>query len=144
MHVGFAFTYCVVQFTMWTVLHSVFLLWGVRKPFSYQRFKKSGRITYAHIISVIFGVTVPLPSALLPMIDGYVITATPTAVCAGRNLDVTYYTFILPMSVSLGTTSCLLVLIVWTIFKVSSYPHAGLGYSINWRESTSFMHSCMM
>ena len=69
------------------------------------------------------GVIVPIPSALLPLIDGYVVTATPTIVCAGRNLDVTYYTFILPMSVTLGTTSCLLVLIVWTIFKVRKLGH---------------------
>ena len=120
---GFVFNYCVVQFTVWTVLHAVFLLWGVRRPFSYQRFKNSGRIVYAHIVSVILGVIVPIPSALLPLIDGYVVTATPTIACAGRNLDITYYTFILPMSVTLGTTSCLLVLIVWTIFKVRRIGH---------------------
>ncbi len=106
---------------MWAVLHAVFLFWGVKFPFSYRQLRVQKRIRYAHIISVILAVVVPLPGALIHLKDGYVSPNPPANACAGRNLDFTYYTFVLPISVMIGTTSCLLVLILWTIFKVLIY-----------------------
>ena len=113
------FTYCSEQITIWGGLHAVFLFWGVRYPFSYRQLKISGRIRYAHIISVILAVVVPLPAALVHLKDGYIITANPTLVCAGRNTDFLYYTFILPISVVLVIATCLLVFMCWAIFKAS-------------------------
>lgn len=93
----------------------------MRYPFNYRMFKLSGRIRYAHISSVILAVVVPLPAALVHLKGGYVITASPTLVCAGRNTDYNYYTFILPLSIILTITMCLLVLIFWTVLKVRDY-----------------------
>ena len=97
---------------------AIFLLWAVLDPFGFDQAKKLGKLGYAHIISVVLAVVVPLigPCALLR--DGYVVTSFPSLVCVGRNLDVTYYTIILPMSLIAATMSYLLLLFFWTILKV--------------------------
>lgn len=118
---GLVFTYSLQQICIWGALHAAFIYWGMRYPFSYRMFKISGRIRYVHVISVILAVVAPLPGALIHLKDGYIITANPSVICAGRNTDYTYYTFILPLSVVLAITMCLLVLIFWTVLKVSGF-----------------------
>ena len=117
-YAGVAFNYAVVQGCTWAMLHAIFLFWGVVFPFSYRQLRISGRIRHAHIISIILAVVIPLPAGLIHLVDGYIFTANPAFACAGRNLDITFYTFILPISVIICITACLLVLILWTIFKV--------------------------
>ena len=97
---------------------AVFLFWGVVYPFSYRRFKESGRVRYAHIISVILILVIPLPLALVHLKEGYIITATPPYGCFGADRHYNFYAITLPLSITLVITTCLLVLIFWTIFKV--------------------------
>ena len=103
---------------MWIFLHSIFLFWAVVFPFNYRQLRISRRIRYAHIISVVLAVVVPLPAALVHLKDGHIAYYTPTILCQGRNRDYAYYTFVLPVSIIMCITSCLLVVIIWTIFKV--------------------------
>ena len=118
LRLGFLFTYGLEQLSMWGLLHAVFLFYAVVFPFSYRRLKLSGRIRYAHIFCVVLALVIPLPAALIHLKDGHNSIYTPTLVCAGRNTDYTYYTFVLPLSIILCVTSCLLVGIIWTIFNV--------------------------
>ena len=104
---------------MWGGIHAGFVFWGLKYPFNYRMFKISGKIRYAHIISVLLAVVLPLPGALVHLKGGYVITASPSLVCAGRNTDYTYFAFTLPLSVLLVITTCLIALILWTVLKVS-------------------------
>ena len=103
---------------MWAFLHGIFLFWAVVFPFNYRQLRISGRIRYAHIISVVLAVVVPLPAALVHLKDGHIAFITPALLCQGRNRDYTYYTLVLPLSIIMCITSCLLVVIIWTIFKV--------------------------
>ena len=103
---------------MWIFLHGIFLFWAVVFPFNYRHLRISGRIRYAHIISVVLAVVVPLPAALVHLKDGHIAFISPTLLCRGRNEDYAYYTFVLPVSIIMCITSCLLVVIIWTIFKV--------------------------
>ena len=104
--------------SIWGGLHAGFLFWSIKYPFNYRMFKLAGRTRYAHIISVVLAVVVPLPLALAHLKSGFIITANPSLVCVGRNRDYTYYTFILPISIIVAITSNLLVLIFWTVLKV--------------------------
>ena len=103
---------------MWAFLHGIFLFWAVVFPFNYRQLRISGRIRYAHIISVVLAVIIPLPAALVHLKDGHIAYHTPTLLCQSRNRDYTYYTLVLPVSIIMCITSCLLVVIIWTIFKV--------------------------
>ena len=118
LRLGFLFIYGMEQIFLWVLLHTVFLFWAVVFPFSYRSLKISGRIRYAHIFCVVLAVVIPLPAALIHLKDGHNSIYTPTLVCAGRNADYTYYTFVLPVSIIQCVISCLLVGIIWTIFNV--------------------------
>lgn len=117
--VGFVLTYGVGNLCFWGFLHTVFMFWGVVYPFSYRQLKISGRIRYAHIISIILASVYPLPAALIHLQDGYIVTRSPAYACLGRNTDHTFYTFVLPVSIILAAIVCLLVLVFWTILKVN-------------------------
>lgn len=110
--------YCLEQLTIWILIYAVFLYWSIAFPFNFRQLKTSGRIHHAHIISVILAVFVPLPSALVHLQDGFVPIDNPVHFCVGRDVDYVYYFNILPISIILSITSCLLVLSIWKIFKV--------------------------
>ena len=100
------------------MLHAIFLYWAIGFPFSYRKFRLKNRVRSAHILCVIFALILPLPGALVHLKDGYVYPTTPVYACLGRNFELTYYTLIVPVSIALCTTACLLVLVFWKIFKV--------------------------
>lgn len=79
----------------------------------------SGKARKAHIISVLVALTVPLIGALAPLKDGFLSSRNPTLTCIARNADYVYYFLVLPCSIVLGLASCLMVVNIWVIFKVS-------------------------
>jgi hypothetical protein len=139
--IGFAFNYILVQISVWTVLHAIFLFYGVAFPYSFRKLRNSGRIRYAHIISVILAVLLPAIGPCVLLRDGYVIISTPTLTCVGRNLDITYYGVILPISILTCITSCLLVLLFWSIFKVMLLF---LWLKINSHTSSMVIPDCLL
>jgi hypothetical protein len=122
-YTGFVFSYSLEQISLWSLLHASFLLWAVRDPIGFRLFKKVGRMGYAHIISVVLVVLIPLIGPCLLLRDGYIVTSFPSFACVGRNLDVIYFAIILPVSLFTGVTSSLLVVFFWTLFKVNLIGH---------------------
>ena len=117
-HAGIVFFYTGMQTSMWAVLDAVFFFWAIVAPFSYQQFKLSGRIRIAHIISVLLGLLVPLPTPLIQLVYGYTNYYAPVIYCIGYDGDYIYYTWLLPNSIIIGITTFLQIYIIWTIFKV--------------------------
>ena len=101
------------------LIFTLFLFWGVVFPFSYRQFVNLGRLRYAHAISSILGVILPLLPALVHLKDGYILSINPPYICFGRNGDITFYLVILPLSIMLGCGLCLLTIVLWTMFKAS-------------------------
>ena len=105
---------------MFGLIHTVFLFWSVVFPFNYRKFRMSGRIRHAHIISVVLAVVIPIPAPLIHLKDGYEFTSSfPAVHCIPRNVGLTFYTMVIPISILLCITTYLRVLIIWTIFKVN-------------------------
>ena len=94
------------------------MFWSVAYPFSFRQLKITGNIRYAHIISILLALLIPLPSAFTQLVDGSVFVTSLVLPCLGRNTDYIYYTFILPISLLLGGGLVLLVLVIWILFKV--------------------------
>lgn len=107
-----------VQLAVWMLLQAVFMFWSMAYPFSFRQLKISGRIRYAHIISVVLALLIPLPSVFTHFNGGNIYITSSVYPCLGRNYDYLYYSFILPMSILEVGGMILLVLIIWTIFKV--------------------------
>ena len=118
--IGIWLIYSLDQICILAVLHTGFLYWSVAFPISYRQFKISERIRYTHIICVVLAVVIPIPCGLVPLKDGFIGVGEPT-VCGGRSLDYSFYTLVIPISITIAITSCFLVLIIWTIFKVHKY-----------------------
>ena len=108
----------IVQITLWGTFHAVGLYWGVAFPFHFRRFKSEGRIKYVHVTTVIVVLLLPMIPALVPLVDGYAITLGPSDLCVGSNMDITYFTVILPISVLMATSSTILIILFWIVFKV--------------------------
>ena len=120
LHTGIVFSYVVIQTGVWAVLDAVFFFWAIVAPFSYQQFKKlSGKVRIAHIISVLLGLLVPLPSALLPLVDGHTQYYSIVFHCTPANEKYVYYTLTLPLSIFAGISTLIQIYTTWTIFKVA-------------------------
>ena len=125
MYAGIVDTYGIVQLTLWVAFHALGLCWGIVFPFHYRRFKIEGRIKYIHVTTVVFALVFPAILALLNLIDGYSIAPGPIDACTGRNVTITYFTTILPVSVLLAVATSVLVILFWKIFKVrNTMQHA--------------------
>ena len=117
IYAGVTYVYSLWQVNIWMLLFAVVLFWGVRYPFNYRMTKNTGKIRYVHIASVALAVFFPLVAVLVNLRDGYMISFDSPHICVGRDLNYSYYTFLLPLSIVLGATSLLLILIFWTIFQ---------------------------
>ena len=111
--------YALIQTGVWAVLDAVFFFWAIVAPFSYQQFKLSGKTRIAHIISVLLGLLVPLPSGLLPLVDGHVMSFSRILYCTPANSNYMYYTLTLPLSIFAGISTFIMIYTTWTIFKVA-------------------------
>ena len=118
LFIGMVYVYGVLQLNIWAMFHALGLCWGLVFPFHYRTFKAEGKIKYIHITTVIIALLVPSLPALLYLKSGYAALFTPTRVCTGRSLTVTYFAFLLPSSIILATTTFALGVVFWTILKV--------------------------
>ena len=112
-------TYGLGQISLWIVSHALGLVRGVAFPFFYRKIKGEGKLKYIHISTVITALVLPIVPALLHLIDGYVVTTSPVDICVGRNVAITYYSFVLPISILFATTTTVLILLFRKILKVS-------------------------
>ena len=134
--------YCFVNIAVWGSLLAAFVYWSVGHPFSFRQLKVTGRIRYAHIISILLSLIIPLPSAFAPLIDGSVFTTSLVLPCLSLNADYVYSTFILPINILLGIQVVLLVLIIWILFKVRGTAHGGLSGNLVWRRQVLLHVEC--
>ena len=119
LHTGIVYSYALVQTGVWAVLDAVFFFWAIVAPFSYRQFKEfSGKVRIAHIISVLLGLLVPLPSALLPLVDGHTQYFSLVLYCTPASEKYTYYTLTLPLSIFAGISIFIEIYATWTLFKV--------------------------
>ena len=120
MFVGIAFYYTLMQSTLWVLFYVTALFWGIAFPFHYRNIKANGYIKYIHITAVAVAVLVPLVSSLAPLKDGFIPPRSTPIVCIAANADYTFYTLVLPISILLAISTCLLIFTFWIILKVSN------------------------
>lgn len=94
------------------------IFWGLALPFKYRTMMRTGQMLYVHITILLIGFLLPLPFALPQLKKGFVGVEFPTPVCVGRDIDFSYYLFILPQSIMICASVILLVLVFRIIFKV--------------------------
>ena len=120
LYTGIVFSYVLVQTCVWTVLDVMFFFWAIVAPFSYRQFKLSGKIRIAHIISVLLGLLVPLPSGLLFLVVGHTQSFSLVLFCTPVDENnYIYYTLTLPISIFAGISTFIQIYTTWALFKVA-------------------------
>ena len=110
-YVGIVFTYILAQLGLWIFFHSLGLFWSVAFSLHLRKFRAEKKIKYIHITTILIALFLPLGYS-------YSLGNTPTVVCLGRSIAVTFYSFVLPLSIISEIVTSLLVILFWIIFKV--------------------------
>ena len=82
--------------------------------------KAEQKLKYYHITTVLLALILPAFPALIHLRDGYTIADTPTTLCVGRNVAVTFFALILPLSGLMAVATSALIIMFWKILKVNT------------------------
>ena len=86
--------------------------------FTFGVMKTGKTLKYYHITTVLLALILPTLPALIHLYDGYTIGNSPTTVCLGRNVAVTFFALILPLSGLIAVASSALIILFGKILKV--------------------------
>ena len=136
-------TYVLIQLTIWWLFHTAIIFWKVIFPFHSRSFEKSGKMKYVHVICALAGIVGPFASIVASMgkfsVDvqktsdestsqaqlflqggmGYGLTRFPALLCTGTNKNVVFYSLVLPIDLALAVGCTLLLVIFWSVRKVT-------------------------
>ena len=118
LHVGIIYTYGEAQLGYWTAFHAIGLCWGIIFPFHFRQMKTGQKLKYYHIMTVLLALILPAFPALIHLHDGYSMGYSPTTLCFGRNVAVTLFALILPLSGLMAVATSTLIIVFWKILKV--------------------------
>ena len=129
---------------MWWLFHTSALFWKVVFPLHARNM--SGKIKYIHVTSVILGILLPLVPIISTMVKfavnptnfvelsssvhgkselflsgglGFKPPKFPVILCTSSEPDVIFYSLLLPINLILAFGCTLLLIIFWTIHRVS-------------------------
>ena len=118
-HSGVVFHYIALQQTLLWLFHILVVFWTVKFPIQAKNF--SNKHQYVHFVMLVLVIVLPcIPLAAVLATGGSILASFPPFQCFARNSDVTYYTFILPASIMMGTGIALIILILHTLIHVTA------------------------
>ena len=77
-----------------------------------------GKLKYFHITTVLMALFFPTLPALINLHEGYTMADTPTTLCIGRSVAVTFFALIFPLSILIAVATSALIIMFWKILKV--------------------------
>lgn len=117
---GAVFYYAVLQQVCIWFFHVVVIFWGIAFPFSSRRLKKKGYQKVLHLSIVLISFVFPvIPLAVGFATGGYTIPRFPPTTCLAANLDATFYSFILPITVIMAAGISLVACMVCLLCGLS-------------------------
>ena len=120
VYIGAVFYYVLLQTSLWWISHILILFWKIQFPLHSSRFEKAHSTKHIHIAIVILAILLPVITVISSEINGgYTLTRFPTILCTGANIDVTFYTLVLPIVIIIGCGTTVLMVIFWKIHKVN-------------------------
>ena len=120
LHTGVVLVYTFWQLVFWWFSHIAAMFWGLRFPFHAHKFEGTGRTKYIHITVIVLGLLLPIaPVAVAVGTGGFIMTRFPSLVCRPESRETAFYALTLPTSFMAVVGLTLLILVFWTIYKVS-------------------------
>ena len=114
------YVYCLA--VIWWFIHIAAIYWGVKYPFHAHKLETSGKKKYLHFTAVLLGVVLPWISigAVLGA-GGYTFASVPPIFCIPSSINVSFYSYIMPIIILQATGASLLTIILWAVCKVSCF-----------------------
>ncbi len=112
----------MMQLILLWFFHVITMFWGVYWPIQANIVQASSKRIVLHIIAVCLALVMPaIPVCIIHFMSspGFTVTRFPPILCAAGNLNLNFYTFMLPISVIIACGLTLLVLIFWKLLKVT-------------------------
>ena len=139
------FTYVISQLPLWWLFHTATSFWKVVFPFHARSFFNTDKIKVIHIICLTIGILFPILPIIISITKfgvelqdeyknstasfrndlflsrgmGYISSRSPPLLCTGSDLDVIFYTIVLPIEVILAVGCTMMIIILWTVHRVS-------------------------
>ena len=142
---GMISTYVISQLPLWWLFHTATIFWKIVFPFHARSFLNSGKMKIIHILCLTIGILLPLLSIIISItkfgVDlqdeyknstasfrnnlflsrgmGYISARSPPILCTGSDVEVIFYTLVLPMEVILAVGCTMMIIVLWTVYRVS-------------------------
>ncbi|ORU95081.1 MAG: hypothetical protein A6F71_10480 [Cycloclasticus sp. symbiont of Poecilosclerida sp. M] len=140
---GMVQVYSTLSVALWWFMLTAALFWKIWFPINARLRETKHHIKYIHIVSVLIGALTPLIPVIALMSRfadnvntdttsnttflqgglGFASVRFPPVPCNGNSKVIIFYTNILPADILLATGITFIVLIFWTVHKVSSRTH---------------------
>ena len=118
-YIAVIYTYFLIQVVLGALFYCFILFWATVHPFHFGNFKTAGRLVYVHITMVIIEIVLPCVPTFVGLSTGYSHgILTYSYICTPANPDVSAYTVLLPVSISIAGSVSMLMVIFWTLLKV--------------------------
>ncbi len=119
-HTGAVFYYTLLQTTVWWLLYVLMLFWRVRFPLHIRSFGKTHWLKFVHISCVTLALLAPwIPVIAAFATGGFTNASFPPQLCTGRDSEAAFYSLMVPIMVIMQIGVSLLIVIFWTLHKVS-------------------------
>ena len=138
-------TYVISQLPLWWLFHTAIIFWKVVFPFHARSFLISSKKKVVHTICLTIGILLPILPIIISItkfgVDlqdeyenstasfrnnlflsrgmGYISAISPPLLCTGSDLEVIFYTIVLPIEVILAVGCTMMIIILWTLHRVS-------------------------
>ena len=131
-YIGAVFYYALLQLAIFWLCHILTVFWALKFPFHARVFRKTDRMKFIHIASVLSGVLIPFFPVVVTMIEfsynkssaeavkgglGFGIIRFPPILCVGRHKHTTFYSLIFPLCIILAVGINFLIYVFWIIHK---------------------------
>ncbi len=141
---GITIVYTTVQLTLWWLFHVIMLFLKIIFPFhEISMGSESRKVKYLHAFFVCAGLLIPFVPIISSMVDyaieikdsstnevsfwsgglGFGINSFPPTLCYGRDREVVFYSYILLIDIITATGCTLLLIIIWSLHRVSYLPY---------------------
>ena len=125
---GAIFYYSIMQQVFIWFFHVAVIFWGIKFPFSSTQLKIKGYANYLHVSIVFLSFVLPIIPVVVGFENGgYSMPRFPPTTCLAVNLDATFYSFILPITVitavGISLLACMFCLLCSRNRTANTAPH---------------------
>ena len=118
---GGVFYYIALQQALLWTFHTAAVLWTIKFPFAAKAFEVKGYTKYVHVTMLALAISLPFICVIVVFgTGGCRLTRFPNIICLAKVPDVTFYAFVLPLSVLTAVGMSMIATIFWILYHITN------------------------